>query len=42
ILKDITNSNYNDESLQLFSKYKTILQSELEIVHEQEKSDNIK
>ncbi|CAG8738806.1 13913_t:CDS:2, partial [Cetraspora pellucida] len=25
ILKDITNSNHNDKSLQLFSKYKTIL-----------------
>ncbi|CAG8627687.1 11975_t:CDS:2, partial [Racocetra persica] len=36
-------SNNNDnESLQLFSKYKSILQDALEIIHDQENSENIK
>ncbi|CAG8830747.1 24783_t:CDS:1, partial [Gigaspora rosea] len=40
-LKDITNSRSNEESLQLFSKYKSTLQDALEIVQEQENSNNI-
>ena len=40
-MKDITNSRSNEESLQLFSKYKSTLQDALEIVQEQENSNNI-
>ncbi|CAG8653296.1 28384_t:CDS:2 [Gigaspora margarita] len=42
ILKDVMNLENDNESLQLFSEYKTILQDALEIVREQENFDNIK